>query len=49
MLALNSSTCVPSNTVWPMPTMPGRMSLTSIWVVAPDSRLDTPTQGHEHE
>ena len=31
MCALNSSTCVPLNTVLPMPTVPGRMSEIGIW------------------
>ena len=47
MLALNSSTWVPSNTVWPMPTMPGRMSLTSIWVVAPEMQARHTAESHE--
>ena len=43
MCALNSSTWVPSNTVRPTPTMPGRTSPTLICVGAPEVSADAAT------
>ena len=44
MWALNSSTCVPSKTVRPMPTMPGRISRDRPSAASPPGDADRPRQ-----